>query len=534
MRNIIKQHSDRIWKTFVWAFPLLAGFVLASIDGKRNWLGGFAGYSSLLLFSSLLLDALSRRLNTTNQISRLGFGIFWMRLILGVAMMGLLPVLGYQDSEVSQAGYVFQDAFTRDNQAWQLASSDNSLLNAFSGDFSGDQYGGLLFLSSATYRFVSPGFHRPLLVLIWIALAGAAASMILWRSVLDWLTGKEFDGEFIAKTAAVLFGFYPEAVLLGISHMRETAVMLGIAVLFRGYVLLNNSKSRWFIWVAVGVGLLLIFQAPLGLATLFVIVGLWIFEPEKKLNWKIILVFSVLILAAFVGSYFVMTSLPSLSNVSPSEVFQTWLIRNFNFQSHLSERSSGMLQKLFDTMGERFTVPIVIGYGVLQPVLPAVIVDPAALIWRVINILRSTGWYLLAPVLVYGLTSSLNSKVPSRRWQRLWLALVCFGWAVIAALNAGGDQWDNPRYRTLFLPWMAVLAGWVWSLAQQRKDPWIGRFLVVAGLFSVTFLEWYLSRYIPVLAHLDIRMTIVFSAVLIAGYLIGCVLWDYRKGKRNA
>ena len=91
---------------------------------------------------------------------------FVVRLAAGVTLQLVLPVAGY-DEEVQKAGYVFFDAYQRDGQAWELASSGQSLTTAFRGEgFISDQYGGLLALSAATYRLLSPDLHRPALILI--------------------------------------------------------------------------------------------------------------------------------------------------------------------------------------------------------------------------------------------------------------------------------------------------------------------------------------------------------------------------------
>jgi hypothetical protein len=177
-------------------------------------------------------------------------------------------------------------------------------------------------------------------------------------------------------------------------------------------------------------------------------------------------------------------------------------------------------------------MPVVIGYGAVQPVLPAALVDPAAWVWRVINILRALGWYSLAPVLLYAFLTVFYPSFQDRRWQRLWLCLACFSWVLIAAANAGGDQWDNPRYRTLFLPWMTLLAVWVWYWARQHQDAWRYRFLVVSGIFSFLFLQWYLSRYIPLLLHLDIRIMIMLTISVIILYLVACLARDLWQRKR--
>src|SRR3990172_12744917 len=206
-----------------------------------------------------------------------------------------------------------------------------------------------------------------------------------------------------------------------------------------------------------------------------------------------------------------------------------WLRYNFCFQSHLAERSSGMLQNLLDSIGERWRFLVILGYGIAQPVLPAALVDPAASIWRVINSLRAAGWYLLAPFFSYGVLSIFYPGPQPGRWQRSWLSLACLGWLLVAALNAGGDQWDNPRYRLLFLPWMAYIAAWGWLWSRHRSDPWLWRLVVLMGMFVGLFLEWYISRYIKAFLHLSIWVMAGLTVSCVVIFLVGCLVWDWRQ-----
>ena len=101
-----------------------------------------------------------------------------------------------------------------------------------------------------------------------------------------------------------------------------------------------------------------------------------------------------------------------------------------------------------------------------------------------------------------------------------------------AALIAGGDQWDNPRYRTWLLPWAALLAGWAWMRSRIHHDPWLRRILLVEGLFVLLFTEWYLSRYFPIFRRLNFW---VMVGVIVAGsalILVGGWLRD-RRGVRQ-
>ena len=58
----------------------------------------------------------------------------------------------------------------------------------------------------------------------------------------------------------------------------------------------------------------------------------------------------------------------------------------------------------FRSLGDGYAARLFItGYGLAQPVLPAVLVDPAPIVWKTIGILRAGGWYALAPFLLYAI-----------------------------------------------------------------------------------------------------------------------------------
>ena len=102
--------------------------------------------------------------------------------------------------------------------------------------------------------------------------------------------------------------------------------------------------------------------------------------------------------------------------------------------------------------------------------------------------------------------------------------LVSSIWILIASLRAGGDQWDNPRYRTIFLPWMAVISAWGLHYAIQTRDRWFQRILILEGVFVLTFTGWYLTRYfpgIPVANFLIISLGIIVIglAIILIGWL---------------
>jgi hypothetical protein len=166
-------------------------------------------------------------------------------------------------------------------------------------------------------------------------------------------------------------------------------------------------------------------------------------------------------------------------------------------------------------------------YGIAQPVLPAIVGDPdAAWIMRFIGFMRAAGWYALALFLIYGTLGVFRSRSESRRLQLIWIGIINWAWIIVAALNAGADQWDNPRYRVILLLWQVILAAWAWEWARSRRDAWLWRWLAVEVVFVGVFTEWYLSRYYSGFVHLDIRILIVTTLLLCGMILVGGAIWD--------
>jgi hypothetical protein len=298
-----------------------------------------------------------------------------------------------------------------------------------------------------------------------------------------------------------------------------------------------QPRFAWIGWLLLAGVILFLFQPPVALIAFAIFFVLWLLEPARRHSWSrphmlaLTLFLVLLLLIAFLVVASIWTNLPSLSGEGPLGIISAWLQKNFEFQSHLTERASGMFQKLLDTAGEQWKWLIVLVYGIAQPVLPAVVGDPnAAWIMRVIGFFRAAGWYALAPFLVYGTLVVWRAKQETRRVQLIFLSLAIWAWVVIAALNGGADQWDTPRYRTILLAWEALLAAWAWVWARAHRDAWLWRWLAVEAVFVLLFTEWYASRYYPGLPHLDIFIMIPLTLVLCAGIL----LWGWWKDRRKA
>jgi hypothetical protein len=491
---------------------LLGGAVLlALLDRPGFQLQGWLAYSLLLGLGALLFAGVRRLVAAPRLVTAVAAAAFLLRLIAGVAMSGLLPQLGYPDNEVHQAGYVFYDAFRRDVQARDLAASDAPLLSAFSEDYSGDQYGGTLWLSAVVYRALSRDIHRPNLILVLTAVAGALGTLFVWKASRAWF------GDAPAGAAAWIFALYPEAVLLGASQMREAFLIPLVGMAFFGLTDLQGTNLRRSPWLALAAVLLFLASPPVAVAALGLLLVAWWLEPGQRRSWKPIALSGVLLILGLAAVTWIFSRYPSLERAGPWRVLLEWLQYNAEFQSYLLERASGWVQKLIREAGSQWQLAIVLLYGLARPVLPAQLVVPGASIMRAIGIFRGLGWYLLAPLLIYSLTILPRSQFERRR-QVLWMALTVFGWILLGALIAGGDQWDNPRYRAILLAWQAPLAGWAWVWARQQRDAWLTRLLAVEGLFVLLFTEWYISRYYRIFERLN--FWVMVGVILAAAALI--------------
>jgi peptidoglycan/LPS O-acetylase OafA/YrhL len=175
-------------------------------------------------------------------------------------------------------------------------------------------------------------------------------------------------------------------------------------------------------------------------------------------------------------------------------------------------------------------LPFIVAYGIAQPVLPAAIADPAVWPMRLIGILRGLGWYALLPFLLYSLRSIWKMADKRERMAWLWLWLAVWVWIILASARAGGDQWDNPRYRVILLTFQAALVAQAITWQRATRDRWLGRLLAVEGVFLIFFGYWYAARYTNWRAG-QVHIFVVIAAIVIvsAVILVGGWIWDRRR-----
>lgn len=523
-----------ILRDLIWILPISLGLGLAlSCLGPGTWWIGWLAYTLVLAAGSLALTALWRSAGGSRALAGMLVTALLVRLGLGLAFSLLLPVYG-NPSTVNQAGYIVQDAYTYDNEAWKLAGSGDGLWKAFDRQYKtglgyDDQYGGLLFFHSLVYRTLSPDAHRPWLVDLFSALAGALGVALAWKAA------NKCWGAGVAGITGWIMTLYPESLLAGASAVRESFLILFIAMAFWGLVLwLGDRQRRAWAWLAGGILGLLAFSPGIAVAALIVMsVWAWLREKERRLSgWWFAGSLGLVILAGFLLGVVVGGTLHVPSG--PLSNLVNWLKYAMNYGASETTLSSGWLQTIFASLPKSLHLPFVIAYGVAQPVLPAAVADPAVWPMRIFGTLRGLGWYTLLPLLVYSVWSSMKVTERRERYAWLWLWLAAWTWILLSSARAGGDQWDNPRYRVILLLFQALLAAQALTWQRLTRDRWLGRLLAVEGVFLALFGYWYFSRYTDLIAatpsiFLIFGLIIVLSIAILAGGWI----WDRRRAGRG-
>ena len=526
-------------RRFFWIIPvsLSLGAVLSFLQPGRFWIG-WLSFSSLLLLSFHLFTLLHRWAGGGRVLAWMITLAFALRLLIGVGIYLALPVDGYNEVD-DQAGFLFTDAHRRDDQAWELAQSDEPILFAFNKTYHTDQYGGLLAFISLAYRILSPDAHRVILLILLSAIVAALGVPFFWRA------STQAFGEQVALAAAWILVLYPESLLLGGAAMREPYLITFSAMALWGFVGRSgfqpekSSASGYkpdlhsLTWLGLGLLGMLLVSPVVALITLVILAGWWwLMREHNRFSW---VSFIALILVFIVGLMLLAWALNRQGDFGggPLAVVGGWFREAVKWDVYQLERGSGWVQKLFDEMPEWLRLPFVTIYGVFQPVLPAVFVEPTTLTWRIIGITRAVGWYLFWPLLLYAFIAAWKNKNANQRRLWLWIILISWMWIILTALRGGGDQWDNPRYRAILLIWQALASGYALTCFCARSDSWLIRIFLVEGIFLAFFTQWYLSRYL----HIGGQIPFGWMVALIIGssliILVGGEWWEWRQRVKN-
>jgi hypothetical protein len=516
-----------MFRQFFWMVPISFGLgaLLSFLQTGNFWIG-WLSFSVLLFLFCFLFVLLHHWAGGGRALGWMIALAFALRIATGVGLYLALPVDGYNEPD-DRAGFLFRDAHRRDDQAWELAQSNASILSAFNKTYHTDQYGGLLAFTSLAYRTLSPDAHRPLLLIVLSAVVAALGLPFFLRAALLAF------GEGVALPAGWILALYPESLLLGGAAMREPYLITFGALALWGFVDWQFNHSRQaFLWLGLSLVGMLLVSPVVVLVTLVILAGWWWLAREHgRLLW---VWFFVIILFFVAGLFLLAWALNRQGNFGggPLGVIGNWFHEAVKWDVYQLERGSGWVQKLFDEMPGWLRLPFVTIYGIFQPVLPAVFIEPTTLTWHITGIVRALGWYLLWPLLLYAFISALKDNRMRERRLWLWITVISWLWIILTALRGGGDQWDNPRYRAILLLWQALAAGYAWTCFRTRSDSWLVRIWLIEGIFLAFFTQWYLSRYF----YIGERIPFGWMVGLIIGssliVFVGGAWWDHHR-RRN-
>ena len=485
------------------------GALLSALSAPAPFWPGWFSFALLCGLSAYFLLLVAQQFGGGRTLAWLVALAFITRLAVGVGLSLALPMYGFDEPE-QNAGYHFYDAYGRDMQAWDLATSGRPLTDSLMDEFSKDQYGGLLGISAAVYRYMSPDAHRPFLILVLGAFTTALGVAFFWEGM------RRRWGLKLAALASWILVLYPDAIFFGSSQMREPFLLGLTGIAFWGVIEYASSRRRSLIALAVSLALMALISSRVAVV-IAVVLGVWFWLEylAQARAWRIagIAALSISLIAAAAGSW-------------------VWLQDSAHWDM-LTTLSTGRALYDLQSLGEQFKVPFIIGYGIAQPVLPAAIADSTLPIWKVIILARSAGWYLLAPFLLYAFFTSLKARPGKERAIWVLFSVAVLVWLMVSAFRAGGDMTDNPRYRSMFLPWMALLAGWGLLRALETRDLWLARWLAVEAIFLGFFTSWYISRYFGTVRRMPFNRMVITILLLSGVVLASGWLWDLGKRARS-
>jgi hypothetical protein len=504
----------------IWTLDLILSVFAGLIFGA-----GLAGFSVGSYFQSWLaigilfgLGAFAllrtwRFLGSSKSLAILLGAALGVRILMGVVGAAGLPAWGY-DNPVNKAGFFYSDAYNRDQAAFKLASSSASLFTAFTTPNTTDQYGGLLFISAAIYRLISPDTARPLLISLLASFCMTLGIAFFWAAVQKRWPLK------IASLAGWILALFPDGILLGSSQMREPFLIAFVCIAFWAILDWQQKPLRSTLIALILLALSCLFSIPAGGIFVAILASIVAIEWTQKQN-KIGLRRFGFFLFAFIAAAALFAG-------------WMWLRPTLYYDSYTTTQQSGYVQALIrNTFGQKWMIPFTSVYGLIQPVLPAAIMDPAQLIWKLIAIMGGLGWYLAMPVLFFTLFSGFKAGKEETKGLIVLFSLIFMVWVAVSSARAGGDQWDNPRYRYILLPFMSLLIAWGWNHYRETRSMWFWSWVAVFSEFFLIFMYFYLNRYANFGIYIPFMKTVGLILILAVLILGGSLLWDLLKNKHK-
>jgi len=241
---------------------------------------------------------------------------------------------------------------------------------------------------------------------------------------------------------------------------------------------------------------MLLFSPGVLLPFIIFSVGWMYFQRHQIAVSKWVLISAGLIILIGLAAFsFGVSQQEKLVGGSPFAVLFTWFKGVVSWDAYTSAKASGRLEFIFASLPQVFQLPFIIVYGIFQPVLPAALLDTTLGIWRTISSTLAAGWYLVLPLLIYSIAIVIFNKKLENKSLIAWTTVFFWVWIFLCSARAGGDQWDNPRYRVIFIFCMVLLCVWGWKHAKSLNFRWLKRIYLVESVAILFFVQWYASRY---------------------------------------
>ena len=458
------------------------------------------------------------------------FLAFAVRMGFGLATVNLLPIYGHTNERREQKGFLFDDAWRRDAEAWAIVTEEDiSFIDSLTRDYHNDQYGGLTAMSVWLYKYFSPDARRYTMIMLIGSFFAALGVPFLWRG----LSGRW--GRRIGLIGCWTYVFYPDSIFFAGAPMREPFLNGILCAAFWALSTFRDHKMK-SIDVLVCCAVASVPFSSMVSLVIGAVTALWIWAEllipqSRKWLWAGIVL---------MGVCFIVGMILGLSS------FREWI----HYDVFTTENTSGWVEKVVGEIGGQFRSLFLAVYGLTQPVLPAILVYPTApacdlahgpcttIYWKVAGIFRAAGWYIMVPFLFYAIFSTFRIKDKRERTLMVVNALFVVAWLLISSLRAGGDQIDNPRYRVIFLPWLAFMSAWGIDYAIKFRDWWLVRWIAIEMIFLGFFTQWYYSRYSgDAIRRYPFWKTVTYivicSALVFATGLIGPIREKIRNQEQN-
>ncbi len=226
----------RIFTLEILGISVLIGTAIAAFS-PGELLPGFWRSTLFSLFLMVIMAAAVWFLEPGRIVVVIAAAAFLVRLAVGIGLYLALPDYGY-DTDVQNAGYLYSDAFVRDQGSYARAFPERIENADVSELYIADQYGGLSVISTSVYRLFSTDVHRPLLMILFSAFTFALAVLFTWKAIgLEW-------GSTVALIGIIVMAAYPEGIILASSQMREPVLIALAAISFWATVSIQTGHAE--------------------------------------------------------------------------------------------------------------------------------------------------------------------------------------------------------------------------------------------------------------------------------------------------